>query len=327
MYRKRTYYPQKITDEVIENCNPECWDAELLSRVKLWLKDLKSGANPFTPRTLQTYRERFIRYSLSVFESDPTMGSLSIERCVAFTSIYEAISNMDVESYSNRHNTYFAITSFIKFLIKIDEMDEVYLQKLKKIRPKRVIPPKRTVLRDSTDFDKVLAVLVRKNFKIEWGYLTGKAIILTLVHTGMRCQELCNLKLEDVDLEEGRIIINLGKGRKTRHIGIMKELKPELKSYIKRRLMIETEHRNVFLNNDRQPYHTVSLGRLLKKISTLAGVPITAHGLRRTFATMNAEKGRPLHLIQLALGHSDIRTTQEYLMSDQEAVIEAMKEW
>jgi len=69
------------------------------------------------------------------------------------------------------------------------------------------------------------------------------------------------------------------------------------------------------------------LGRVIKKLSSLSGIAITAHGLRRTFATLNAEQGKPLHLIQLALGHSDIRTTQEYLMSDQEAVIEAMKDW
>jgi len=71
----------------------------------------------------------------------------------------------------------------------------------------------------------------------------------------------------------------------------------------------------------------VSLGRLIKKLSKLSGIYITAHGLRRTFATLNAEQGRPLHLIQLALGHTDIRTTQEYLMTDEEAVIDAMKNW
>ena len=59
-------------------------------------------------------------------------------------------------------------------------------------------------------------------------------------------------------------------------------------------------------------------------ISKRIAFPIAAHGLRRTFATLNAEEGRPLHLIQKALGHSDITTTQGYLMSEQEAVIEAM---
>jgi len=69
---------------------------------------------------------------------------------------------------------------------------------------------------------------------------------------------------------------------------------------------------------------------LVKWARTVRLAPVQRHAVghpRRTFATLNAEQGRPLHLIQLALGHTDIRTTQEYLMSDQETVIEAMKEW
>jgi site-specific recombinase XerD len=42
---------------------------------------------------------------------------------------------------------------------------------------------------------------------------------------------------------------------------------------------------------------------------------------------LNANNGKPLHLIQLALGHSDIRTTQEYLMTDESQVVEAMRHW
>ncbi len=71
----------------------------------------------------------------------------------------------------------------------------------------------------------------------------------------------------------------------------------------------------------------VNIARMVKKVSDRSGIKVTPHGLRRTFATMNAEKGRPLHLIQKALGHADITTTQGYLMSDQETVIEAMQQW
>ena len=71
----------------------------------------------------------------------------------------------------------------------------------------------------------------------------------------------------------------------------------------------------------------VNIARIVKRISERAGLEVTPHGLRRTFATLNAEKGRPIHLIQKALGHANITTTQGYLMSDQEAVIEAMQGW
>ncbi len=130
-----------------------------------------------------------------------------------------------------------------------------------------------------------------------------------------------------MNLESGTITVQLGKGRKKRVVGIAKNLRPFLEAYLTRRLKLTSSINILFLNSYMFPYKPTTLGRIIKKLGNIAGLPITAHGLRRTFATLNAEQGRPLHLIQLALGHSDIRTTQEYLMSDQEAVIEAMKEW
>ncbi len=331
MTKKQVLYFQDVTDEVIDRIYPDFWDDNLKTMARLWLKDLKNGVSPVTSRTLHTYRDRFIRYTVRLQESK-TKGiselvELSLDTCLAFPSIYEAISSFDIESFSNRHNTYYSIHSFVRFLIRLDRLDDNYLNKLKKIRPRRVIAPKRTVLRDEKEIEKFMLAVSQDNFRSIWGYESTKAIILTLMYTGLRCLELCSLTFNDIDMDEGKIIVRLGKGRKTRQIGILRELKPILEAYLARRKALNIEGDRVFLNGDYKPYHTVSLGRLLKKLSNLADVTITAHGLRRTFATMNAEKGRPLHLIQLALGHSDIRTTQEYLMSDQEAVIEAMKEW
>jgi len=131
----------------------------------------------------------------------------------------------------------------------------------------------------------------------------------------------------DVSLGNGVIRIQLGKGRKNRQIGISKSLLPYLQNYLATRHLLETQFAHFFLNLRGKSYNPSSLGLIIKKLSVLSGIAITTHGLRRTFATLNAEQGKPLHLIQLALGHSDVRTTQEYLMSDQEAVIEAMKRY
>jgi integrase len=96
----------------------------------------------------------------------------------------------------------------------------------------------------------------------------------------------------------------------------------------RRKQPIPTEPESPFFLKGKQiPLKPVNIARMIQKISKRIGHPITAHGLRRTFTILNAEQGRPLHLIQKALGHSDITTTQGYLMSDQEAVIEAMQGW
>lgn len=54
---------------------------------------------------------------------------------------------------------------------------------------------------------------------------------------------------------------------------------------------------------------------------------INLHGLRRTFATVAANSGKPIRIISLALGHSDLKTTQGYLMTTQDEVVRGMQGW
>jgi integrase len=281
---------------------------------------------PLTLRTIQTSRERFFRYTLTL-KAEYGYEALSLIDCLNLKTIYAVITSFPVESYSNRHNTFYAIFSLARYLVQIGELDESFLVKLKKFRPKRVVPPKRTVLRDTDMIAALRAVLVLENFKNQWSYQIACTVVETLMQTGLRNTELCQLKLSDVDLTNQRLNVYLGKGRKNRKVGIPAGLIPILQEYLTYRLQRPVDNPYFFLNFENQPYYLVSLGRLIKKLSKLSGISITAHGLRRTFATLNAEQGRPLHLIQLALGHTDIRTTQEYLMTDEEAVIEAMKDW
>jgi integrase len=319
-------YPNVLTEAHLNHAYPEHWEEALKTTVKLWLKDLQSGARPLTPRTIQTMRERFIRYTCYLNRS---LGfeTVTLKACLDIKTVYTVISSFPVESYSNRHNTYYAVHSLARFMLHLGEIEESYLLRLNKFRPKRVIPPKRTSIRDTQVLEKLRSVINQQNFKGAGSCLTIRTIMETFTQTGLRNTELCNLCIDDVDLANQRILVRLGKGRKTRHVGITKGLLSYLEDYRNQRLRRDAPTNRFFLNLFGLPYKPSSLGRVMKKLSSLAEIHITAHGLRRTFATLNAEQGRPLHMIQLALGHSDIRTTQEYLMSDQEAVIDAMKDW
>jgi integrase len=319
-------YPQVLTEQHLREAYPEHWTPELKQTVFLWLRDLQTGFRPLTPRSIQTMRERFLRYTIFL-KNELHLTPLPLKDCLEVKTVYRAISAFPIESYSNRHNTFYAIHSLARFLIRIGELEECYLTQLKKFRPRRVLPPKRTVLRDVETLEVVRNAIQPENFRSPWICLLLRTLIETLVHTGLRNAELCKLRLEDVDLADRRLIVQLGKGRKPRQVGISKVLLGYLEAYLEERSKRNPTSDHFFLSNINSPLTPTSLGRLIKKVSHLSGQQITTHGLRRTFATLNAEQGRPLHLIQLALGHSDIRTTQEYLMTDQEAVIDAMKEW
>jgi site-specific recombinase XerD len=65
----------------------------------------------------------------------------------------------------------------------------------------------------------------------------------------------------------------------------------------------------------------------VRRIGSLAGLDISPHVLRRAFVTINANKGRSLVMLQMACGHSDIKTTRSYCKTSEDEMISAMKDW
>lgn len=222
----------------------------------------------------------------------------------------------------------YSLISFAKFLIAMGLLEAEALNRLRKLRPKRVTPPRKTVLREEEQINAIRKAIKTKRYEADYSRILDQTLLEIFIHTGLRIAELCQLNLSDVDLEAGVIHVRLGKGRKSRKVGILSAVRPYLESYLQARFnRLSQEKEAFFLNRRGTRLKTADITRRLLKLSKLAGIPITAHGLRRTFATYYANQGKPLHLIQLALGHSDIRTTQEYLMSDETQVIQAMQGW
>jgi integrase len=62
-------------------------------------------------------------------------------------------------------------------------------------------------------------------------------------------------------------------------------------------------------------------------LSDKLGIPVTCHALRRTFATIADKQGRSINSIRIALGHTNLRTTQVYLRTSEAEVVEQMKDW
>jgi integrase len=63
------------------------------------------------------------------------------------------------------------------------------------------------------------------------------------------------------------------------------------------------------------------------KLGRKAKIPVSPHALRRAFVTINANKGRPLPMLQIACGHSNITTTRSYCMTTEDETIETMSAW
>lgn len=147
--------------------------------------------------------------------------------------------------------------------------------------------------------------------------LRNRALLETLFATGMRISELLSLKVTQID-KTGRIYI-MGKGKKQRFVYLTPRALAHITAYLGQRnsisemLFVPYRGRNNQEKNKR--LSTNYLQAKIKKYRELLDInlPVSAHTLRHSFATLLAEKGANPAAIQILLGHESLDTTTRYV--------------
>jgi len=160
-------------------------------------------------------------------------------------------------------------------------------------------------------------------------YYRDKAILELLYATGIRGSELVNMKLCDVSED---FILIFGKGKKERMIPIIESVKLAIQDYIDhdRRFQIKSNKSKgyLFLSRSGRPLYRHDLWRIVKKYARFAGLKdVSPHTLRHCFATHLFMNGAELLMIQKALGHSSISTTQIYTHVNIEQLKKTIKKY
>jgi site-specific recombinase XerD len=159
---------------------------------------------------------------------------------------------------------------------------------------------------------------------IDTSTLQGKrdfAILLLLLRTGIRRSECADLKLGDLQVEQGHhlLLIRHAKGDKRRKVKVPVDVVRTLNTYLeecaRKGLNKEAPLFVQFRKGDHPQAEGISaqvIERLVKMYAARAGFELTPHGLRATFVTLALEAGAKLEQVQYAVGHSDPRTTERY---------------
>jgi integrase/recombinase XerC/integrase/recombinase XerD len=142
--------------------------------------------------------------------------------------------------------------------------------------------------------------------------LRDRALFEVAYGCGLRAEELVNLDVEDLDpdAEEMRVT---GKGSKTRIVPAGEPAWRALERYLDRarpKLAAAAPEPALFLSKSGRRLSTSDVRRRLRQAS--AGLGVTPHTLRHSFATHLLEGGADLRAIQEMLGHASISTTQTY---------------
>jgi len=147
------------------------------------------------------------------------------------------------------------------------------------------------------------------------GLLKHRLVLALLYGCGLRRFELCNVKIQDVDLDRKMLHIREGKGRKDRYVPLGNNLSRGIKTYL------GAENPYVWLFNGKtntgqlQQFTGAGVRWIVKEAGRKSGIKkkVTSHVLRHTYATHLLEMGLDIMTLKNLLGHEDIKTTLVYL--------------
>ena len=140
-----------------------------------------------------------------------------------------------------------------------------------------------------------------------------RALLEMLYAAGLRVSEVINVKLEDLKLELGHVLVR-GKGDKERLVPLGRAAQDAIRSYMK-------DGREALLHERVSPLLFVRRGggrltrqRVWQMVSAASaqGRHASPHMLRHSCATHMVENGADLRTVQTILGHADVSTTQVY---------------
>lgn len=168
-------------------------------------------------------------------------------------------------------------------------------------------------------------------FVRKYGDLREYTIVTTLLHTGLRVQELCDLRMGDIELTErkGKVIIRKGKWNRYREVPLNVDCRRILIRYIEEHNPIEF----LFDSQRSDALSTRGVQHIFEKYNQLTGIDdLTAHTLRHTFCHELVCRKVPLDVVARLAGHMkkdgspNIQQTLVYTSPSAEDLARAVEE-
>lgn len=251
-------------------------------------------------RTLQYYRTTVEKMLNCI--PDP-IRKISTEDIRTYLSDYQKNNNCSKVTVDNvRRN----ISSFFAWLEEEDYILKSPMRRIHKIKTKQ--PVKEIITDEAIE-------------KLRDGCTCTRdiAMIDLLYSTGMRVGELVKLNISDINFEERECVV-FGKGDKERQVYFDAKAKLHLQAYINER---KDDNPALFVTLD-SPHDRLKISgveiRLRHLGKELSLNRIHPHKFRRTMATRAIDKGMPIEQVQKILGHSQIDTTMQYAIVNQNNV-------
>lgn len=145
-----------------------------------------------------------------------------------------------------------------------------------------------------------------------------RALILTLLDTGLRASELCALKVNDLDPNTGKVTVKHGetggaKGNKGRIVYLGKVARKALWMYLANREDGQDPQAPLFIGKYNRPFKRDTLRQIINALGSKAGIKkCYPHRFRHTMAISYLRAGGDLFTLQALLSHNSLDVVQIY---------------
>jgi integrase/recombinase XerD len=215
------------------------------------------------------------------------------------------------------HASYRSLKTFLNWYIEEHELD--IRNPISKI--KLEAPSKEPIAGIPLEDVRKLLAVCDKSFHGR----RDKAIILFLLDSGLRREEMCNLNINDLDFQSGSVNVERGKGGKKRTTYVEAKTLREVTRYLRFRKDTVGED-PLWVSDERTRLTMAGLREVVRRKSVQAQVPEPRlHDFRRTFAIESLRNGCNIFSLMRMMGHSEPSVLQRYLALVEDDIEKAHK--
>lgn len=184
-----------------------------------------------------------------------------------------------------------------------------------KINPARAVNPIKQEVKPRESLTPIELEYIRNACRT----LREKALVDFLYSTACRVSEVTNAKISNINWEDHSILIEHGKGNKTRKTYLNAECEVSLRAYLDKR----TDNTNYLFVTSRNPVKALSkrsieleINKICDRVQDKLHCHVHPHLFRHTSATIALHNGMPIEQVRQFLGHTNIKNTLIYAKSN-----------
>ena len=258
-------------------------------------------ASNLSPRTISCYQERLAKFAKWLSTQDVAYVEQITPTHIRthFVDMQErGLSEWTVRGQAT------VIKTFSRWLVQDEWLTKSPMRGVRMPKsPKGVLP---ALSRET--IDKLLDTADKRDY----------ALVLFLLDTGCRAAECCKLDAGDIDLSTGAVSIDKGKGGKNRVVYVGARTRKALVKYWREAYSGYPKPKDpAWLGVDyRSRLEYEGIRTAIRRLSLNAGVKVTPHAFRRTFALWSLRAGMDIYSLQRIMGHQDLQMLRQYLDLD-----------